>query len=70
MVTLSKQELKFCINTLEINMKDLRAEAESLKLSGYGAWSNACLMQADNYERVIEKLAEAIEAGNKRIAIK
>lgn len=67
MEKLTKQEIKFCINVLDINAKDLRKEAETL--SDYAAWQRACIAQAENYDRIIKKLTAALNEGHKRIAI-
>ena len=68
MITLTKQEVRFITNVLDINAKDLRKEAETLH--DYEAWQKACIGMAENYERLISDLNSALERKDKRIAIK
>ena len=68
MITLTKQEIRFITNVLDINAKDLRKEAETL--NEYKAWQKACIGLAENYEKLISDLNSALECKDKRIAIK
>ena len=70
MITLTPQQIRFCINALDINAKDLRVEGEGLKEGGYSSWSGACFCMAENYEKLISELEKALKNKDKRIAIK
>lgn len=70
MITLTPQQIRFITNTLSINAKDLRTEAEGLRNGGYDSWSGACIGMAENYEKLISELQSALKRKDKRIAIK